>query len=67
MAVVCVSLSNRFLTFQSKSAAATTFMVTNAQDSGPGSLGQAIIDANANAGADVINLSIGSFQRLRWL
>ena len=38
-------------------------MVTNAQDSGPGSLRQAILDANANAGPDVINFSIGSFQQ----
>ena len=36
-------------------ASASTFSVTNTNDSGAGSLRQAIIDANANAGADVIN------------
>lgn len=41
-------------------AAASTFTVTNNSDSGAGSLRQAILDANANAGADVINFSIGS-------
>jgi hypothetical protein len=33
------------------------------QDSGAGSLRQAILDANANAGADVINFSIGTGQQ----
>lgn len=36
---------------------ASTFTVTNANDSGSGSLRQAIQDANANPGADVINFS----------
>lgn len=40
--------------------AATTFVVTNTNDSGPGSLRQAILDANANAGSDVITFNIGS-------
>ena len=40
--------------------AATTFVVDNTNDSGPGSLRQAILDANANAGSDVINFNIGS-------
>ena len=35
-----------------------TFTVTNTNDSGAGSLRQAIIDANANAGADVIDFNI---------
>jgi parallel beta-helix repeat protein len=35
-------------------ASAATFTVTNTNDSGPGSLRQAIIDANAAAGADTI-------------
>lgn len=39
-------------------AAAMTFTVTNASDSGAGSLRQAILDANANAGADMINFNI---------
>lgn len=40
--------------------AASTFTVTNTNDSGAGSLRQAILDANANAGPDIINFSIGS-------
>ena len=35
-----------------------TFTVTNTNDSGAGSLRQAIIDANANAGADTIDFNI---------
>jgi hypothetical protein len=34
------------------------FTVTNTDDSGPGSLRQAILDANANAGADTISFNI---------
>ncbi len=37
-----------------------TYTVTNTNNSGAGSLRQAIIDANNNAGADTINFSIGS-------
>jgi hypothetical protein len=37
---------------------ATAFVVTNTADAGPGSLRQAIIDANANGGADTISFSI---------
>src|SRR6185503_15243150 len=36
-------------------SASTTFVVTNKNDSGPGSLRQAILDANANLGADTIS------------
>ncbi|WP_414590445.1 DUF4347 domain-containing protein [Anabaena sp. CCY 9614] len=35
-----------------------TFIVTNTNDSGSGSLRQAILDANANSGTDTINFSI---------
>src|SRR5258708_1101639 len=35
-----------------------TFTVTNTNDSGPGSLRQAILDANAHAGADMIVFTI---------
>jgi CSLREA domain-containing protein len=37
-----------------------TFTVTNTNDSGAGSLRQAILDANANPGADTIAFQIGS-------
>jgi len=39
-------------------APGSTFVVTNAGDSGPGSLRQAILDANANPGADTIVFNI---------
>jgi hypothetical protein len=39
---------------------AATFTVTNTNDLGPGSLRQAILDANAAAGADTIAFSIGA-------
>jgi hypothetical protein len=38
--------------------AAMTFSVTNTNDSGAGSLRQAILDANANAGADTISFNV---------
>jgi len=41
------------------SADAATFNVTNLNDSGAGSLRQAVLDANANAGADVITFQSG--------
>jgi hypothetical protein len=63
IAFALVVLGEKFLDSHSKATAASTFMVTTAQDSGPGSLRQAILDANANAGPDVINFSIGSFQQ----
>jgi hypothetical protein len=37
----------------------TTFNVSNLADSGPGSLRQAIVDANTQTGADVINFAPG--------
>ncbi|MEW6211875.1 MAG: right-handed parallel beta-helix repeat-containing protein, partial [Acidobacteriota bacterium] len=37
---------------------AATFTVTNTDDNGPGSLRQAILDANAMAGADTISFSV---------
>jgi len=46
----------------STAAAAATFTVTTTADSGPGSLRQAILDANANAGADTIVFAIPSNQ-----
>jgi Calx-beta domain-containing protein len=54
-------LSNRFPAYLDTTAHATsTFVVTNSNDSGSGSLRQAILDANVNAGADIVNFSIGS-------
>jgi Calx-beta domain-containing protein len=41
-------------------AAGATFIVTNTDDSGAGSLRQAITDANANPGLDTISFNIGS-------
>src|SRR2546426_7048242 len=41
-----------------RTSLATTFTVTNTNDSGPGSLRQAILDANATAGADLIAFNI---------
>src|SRR5215813_11112292 len=37
---------------------ANTFVVTNTDNSGPGSLAQAILDANANPGPDIITFNI---------
>lgn len=42
------------------SVVAATFTVTNTNTGGAGSLAQAILDANANSGADIINFSIGT-------
>jgi hypothetical protein len=43
---------------QGTAATASTFTVINTDDSGAGSLRQAILDANANAGADTIAFNI---------
>lgn len=39
---------------------AAAYAVTSSADSGPGSLRQAILDANANDGADILTFSIGT-------
>src|SRR5438552_1023179 len=39
---------------------AATYTVTNTLDSGPGSLRQAVTDANANPGADIIKFQINT-------
>ncbi|MBK7145727.1 MAG: right-handed parallel beta-helix repeat-containing protein [Xanthomonadales bacterium] len=49
-----------FATFSAASLQAATFTVTTVSDSGPGSLRQALLDANANAGNDTIAFQIGS-------
>ena len=46
------------LLLAASSLAAATFTVTNTNDSGPGSLRQAILDANTNPGADTIAFAI---------
>lgn len=51
---------NWFASFLTFAPAFASFSVTNTNDSGPGSLRQAILDANAAAGADVIGFNIGS-------
>jgi hypothetical protein len=40
-------------------ASATGFVVTSRDDAGPGSLRQAILDANATPGPDVITFDVG--------
>ena len=45
---------------KSFASSAATFTVTNTNDSGAGSLRQALLDANANPGTDTIVFSIGS-------
>lgn len=47
-----------FAAYLSVTANAATFTVTNTNNSGSGSLRQAILDANANSGADAINFNI---------
>jgi Calx-beta domain len=55
----CAALYLAYGNYQTHAAPpATTFLVTNVNDSGPGSLRQAILDANANSGSDVINFNI---------
>ena len=57
-AVMLLGLLSIYTTYEP--AFAETFVVTNTNDSGPGSLRQAILDANSNGEVDVINFSIGS-------
>jgi hypothetical protein len=54
--LMAVSIVILLCAFQQLSAA--TYTVTNTNDAGVGSLRQAILDANANAGADIIVFSI---------
>ncbi len=49
-----------FLLWPTGVAQAATFTVTNTNDSGAGSLRQAILDANARSGVDLILFSLGS-------
>ena len=47
-----------FLALNQTAIYATTYIVSSTNDAGAGTLRQAIIDANANAGADIINFSV---------
>jgi hypothetical protein len=58
IARACASLLVLLVALSSASRAAT-FTVTNLNDSGAGSLRQAVSDANANAGADTISFQPG--------
>jgi len=56
---ICTALYLAYGDYQTHAAPpASTFVVTNVDDSGPGSLRQAILDANANPGSDTINFNI---------
>ena len=62
-AALSVSLRFGFLGAQPQAAPVITFIVTNTNDAGAGSLRQAILDANAIAGPDNIGFNIGSGPR----
>ena len=57
MRILSVRVAAVLLCFSGR-LAATTYVVTTTADSGAGSLRQAILDANANAGADTIAFAI---------
>lgn len=51
---LALAISIAFTGFSPVPGQAATYTVTNTNDAGPGSLRQAVLDANANAGADTI-------------
>lgn len=53
-----------YFAYATHAAPAATFVVTNTNDTGPGSLRQAMLDANANPGLDSINFNIAGPSRL---
>jgi hypothetical protein len=55
-----VLITSALLTFLTHQVEAATFTVTNTNNSGAGSLRQAMTDANTTSGVDTINFSIGS-------
>jgi parallel beta-helix repeat protein len=58
LGVLLAALAAAWLPAANPAHASTTFTVINTNDSGAGSLRQAITDANATSGADVINFDI---------
>ena len=56
-AIVVVLLA---VTASTRAASTVTYTVTTTANSGAGSLRQAILDANANPGADTITFAIGA-------
>lgn len=58
MSDLVILTSNRSAPAVVVTAAQSTFAVTNTNDAGPGSLRQALLDANSNAGADQISFNI---------
>src|SRR5215218_2730997 len=57
--LIVATASAVYLRFGSdQTHAASTFVVTNVNDSGAGSLRQAMLDANANPGKDLITFNI---------
>ena len=60
-ALLALALSAGLIGERPRTAHAATFVVTTLADSGPGSLRQAIIDANAVVGADTITFSVSGF------
>jgi PKD repeat protein len=59
-ALLLLLLTSLFPAAAPAPAHAAAFTVTTTADSGPGSLRQAILDANANPGADTITFAIGA-------
>jgi predicted outer membrane repeat protein len=57
--LMCAALGASMMILLASRAQATDFLVTNTANSGAGSLPQAILDANANAGADTISFQAG--------
>lgn len=55
----CLSALALLLLIPTADATAATFTVTNLADSGSGSLRQAVLDANAEAGADIVAFTPG--------
>ncbi|MEP6570470.1 MAG: DUF4214 domain-containing protein [Acidobacteriota bacterium] len=55
-----IALPHRFRSWLETPVFAATFTVTNTNVSGPGSLRQAMLDANGNPGADIISFNITS-------